>query len=144
MSLIVMSLQSGVIGLRQSQHHWSRLFVSILISFSPCWMRAVLALGFVFNTYTQKHRTVNGQRSSTPAHIQDQSFSGFISAHSFLCLWMFLCPSTQVLCIYAFKRGWWCGVNAWTVRRRVGRACCCFLWIKHTLSNGRSRERERH
>jgi len=35
MSLILMSLQSGVSGLERSQHYWSGLFVSILISSSP-------------------------------------------------------------------------------------------------------------
>lgn len=139
-----MSLQSGVIGLWRSQLHWSRLFVSILISFSPCWMRTVLALGFVFNTYTHKHRTVNGQRSSIPAHIQDQSFSAFIIAHTFLCLCgCFYVPTLKrcmlvsvadVVVLMQF--------TAWSVRKRVGRACCCcFLWIKHTMSDGRSREK---
>lgn len=150
MSLIVMSLRSGVIGLRRSQHHWSRLFVSILISFSPCWMRAVLPLGFIFNIYTHKHRTVNGQRPSTPAHIQDHSFSAFISAHSFLCLCgCFYVPTLKrCACMRVSVAD---GVvlmqfTAWSVRKRVGRACCCccFLWIKHTLSDSRSRERESH
>ncbi len=146
MSLIVMSLQSGVIGLQRSHHYWSRLFVSILIYFSPYWMRTVFALGFVFNTYTEQ--------SVVRGHPQQPIWRPVILS-ILQCtlipvsLWMFLCPNTQCVDCACMRVSVADGVvlmqfTAWSVRKRVGRACCCVLWLKHTLSDGRSRERESH
>ncbi len=152
MSFIVMSLQSGVIGLQRSHHYWSRLFVSILIYFSPYWINESLLSSLLASFLTHTH--TNTEQSVVRGHPQQPIWRPVILS-ILQCtlipvsLWMFSCPNTQCVDCACMRVSVADGVvvmqfTAWSVRKRVGRACCCVLWLKHTLSDGRSRERESH